>query len=237
VKGKKMPSGQEQGRAPGTTPGSRRGRGFASTSALRGVATVVITGSLLLSGAAPAVTAPPVSATAVSATAVSATAPLADSPAAASSCTKKRPSSKERKRIARKIHRLINEQRTQNGVAELEVDPGVTNAATKHSKNMASTGTFSHVIDGKNAGDRLQDENVSFTAWGENIYRSSCQMNAKPAYDVDGFAQKAVSGWMNSSGHRKNILNPKFTHTGIGIAAIARDNKGYLYATQIFIKR
>jgi uncharacterized protein YkwD len=237
VKGKKMPSGQQQGRAPGAVPRSRRGRGFASASGFRGVATVVITGSLLLSGAAPAVTAPAVTAPPVSATATSATAPLAGSQPAASSCTTKRPTSKVRKRIVKKIHRLVNEQRTQNGVAALEIDQGVTNAATKHSRNMASTGIFSHVIDGKNAGDRMQDENVSFTAWGENIYHGWCQMNGKPAYDVNGFAQKAVSGWMNSSGHRKNILNPKFTHTGIGIAAIARDNKGYMYATQVFIKR
>lgn len=237
-----MSSGQEQGRAPGAVPRNRRGRGFASTSALRGVTTVVITGSLLLSGAAPAVSAPIVSAPIVSAppvtaTAVSATAPLAGSQPAASSCTTKRPTSKVRKRIVKKIHRLVNEQRTQNGVAALEIDQGVTTAATKHSRNMASTGIFSHVIDGKNAGDRLQDENVSFTAWAENIYHGWCQMNGNPAYDVDGFAQKAVSGWMNSSGHRANILNPDFTHTGIGFAAIARDGKGYMYATQVFIKR
>jgi uncharacterized protein YkwD len=192
---------------------------------------------LLLSGSAPAATAPAATAPPVSGPAVSATAPLAGSQLAASSCTKKRPTSKVRSRIARKIHRLVNEQRTQNGVAALEVDHGVTSAATKHSKNMASTGTFSHVIDGKNAGDRLRDENVSFTAWGENIYHGWCQKSGNPAYDADGFAQKAVSGWMNSSGHRANILNPDFTHSGIGIATIARDSKGYMYATQVFIKR
>jgi uncharacterized protein YkwD len=189
-------------------------------------------GGLLLSGSAPAV-----SVTAVSAPAASATAPLAGSQPAASSCTKKRPTSRVRARIERKIHRLVNEQRTQNGVPALEVDQGVANAATKHSKNMANTGTFSHVIDGKGPADRLRDENVSFTSVGENIYHGWCQANGKPGYDVSGFAQKAVSGWMNSPGHRKNILKPKFTHTGIGIAAIARDGKGYLYATQVFIKR
>lgn len=206
-------------------------------SIYRSVTAAAIAGSLVLGGAMPAVTAPAATAPPVSAPAVNATAPLAGSQLAASSCTKKRPTIKVRKRIARKIHRLVNEQRTQNGVAALEIDQGVTSAATKHSKNMASTGTFSHVIDGKNAGDRLRDENVSFTAWGENIYFGWCQMNGKPAYDVHDFAQDAVSGWMNSPGHRKNILNPDFTHTGIGIATIARDGKGYMYATQVFITR
>jgi uncharacterized protein YkwD len=198
----------------------------------RSVTAVVIAGGLLVSGSAPAVSTP-----AVSTPAVSTTVPLADSPAAASSCTTKGPKSSVRLRIARKTHRLVNDQRRQNGVAALEVDPGVTNAATKHSNNMARTGIFSHVIDGKGPADRLRDENISFTAYDENIYSSWCQKSGRSAYDVHDFAQEAVSGWMNSPGHRANILNPDFTHTGIGIAAIARDGKGYLYATQVFIRR
>lgn len=139
--------------------------------------------------------------------------------------------------MAWEIHRLVNEQRTQNGVPALEVDQaGVTNAAIKHSRNMARTGIASHVIDGKGPADRLRDENVSFTAVGENIYYSWCQTNGQPSYNVADFAQKAVSWWMNSPGHRANILNPDFTHTGIGIWAIPRDGKGYMYATQVFIK-
>jgi uncharacterized protein YkwD len=190
-------------------------------SALRSVAAVVIAGSLLLSGAAPAVTAP---------------VPLAGPQPTASSCTTS-PDPSSWSDIAREIHRLVNEQRANNGVAALKTSGGVRNAAAKHSRNMAKTGTFSHVIDGKNAGDRLRDEKVSFTAWGENIYYSTCRSNGKPSYDVSGFAQKSVSWWMNSPGHRKNILNPKFTHTGIGIAAASRDGRGYIYATQVFIKR
>jgi hypothetical protein len=77
--------------------------------------------------------------------------------------------------------------------------------------------------------------------WRSKRGRHSCgarwQINGKPAYAVDGFPQKAVSAWMNSTGHRANILNPDFTHTGIGIWAIPRDNKGYMYTTQVFIKR
>jgi uncharacterized protein YkwD len=204
----------------------------------RSVTTVVIAGGLLLSGSVPAVSAPALSAPALSATILSGTPPLAGAQAAAGDCTKKRPTTIKRNRIAKRVHRLINEQRTQNGLAALQTDPGVKSAAVKHSQNMADTGIFSHVIDGKGPVDRLKDENVEFTLAGENIYSSWCQTtNGKPAYDVDEFAYEAVAKWMDSDGHRKNILNPDFTHTGIGIAAIARDGKGYLYATQVFIKR
>jgi uncharacterized protein YkwD len=189
----------------------------------RSVAAVVIAGGLLVSGVAPAVSAP---------------VPLAGPQPTASSCTTTPPESSIGSKMAWEIHRLVNEQRTNNGVPALEVDQvGVTNAAIKHSRNMARTGIASHVIDGKGPADRLRDENVSFTAWGENIYHSWCQTNGQPSYNVADFAQQSVSWWMNSPGHRANILNPDFTHTGIGIWAIPRDGKGYMYATQVFIKR
>lgn len=188
----------------------------------RSVAAVVIAGGLLASSVAPA---------------TSASVPITAPEPAAAGCTTQSPPSDVGNAMAWEIHRLINEQRTQNGLAALKVDQGVSNAAVKHSQNMARTGIFSHVIDGKGPADRLKDENVSFTAYGENIYYNWCQSNGKPAYAVDGFPQKAVSAWMNSSGHRANILNPDFTHTGIGIWAIPRDNKGYMYTTQVFIKR
>ncbi|MGD6978666.1 CAP domain-containing protein [Citricoccus sp. CH26A] len=188
----------------------------------RSVAAVVIAGGLLASGVAPASSAP---------------GPVAAPQPAAASCTAQSPPSDVGNAMAWEIHRLVNEQRTQNGLAALEVDQGVSNAAIKHSQNMARTGIFSHVINGKGPADRLKDENVSFSAYGENIYHNWCQMNGKPAYAVDGFPHKAVTAWMNSAGHRANILNPDFTHTGIGIWAIPRDNKGYMYTTQVFIKR
>jgi uncharacterized protein YkwD len=196
-------------------------RALVGVSIYRSVATLVVAVGLLAGGMAPALSAP---------------VPVAGAQPTASGCTTT-PDPGSWSKIAWEIHRLINEQRTQNGVPKLAVDQGgVTNAAIKHSVNMSKTGIFSHVIDGKGPADRLRDENVSFTAWGENIYYSYCQSNGKPAYNVDGFAQQAVSGWMNSPGHRANILNPNFTHTGIGIAAVPRDGKGYIYATQVFIK-
>lgn len=189
----------------------------------RSVAAVVIAGGLLVSGVAPAVSAP---------------ASLAGPEPTAGSCTTTPPASDIGSKMSWEIHRLVNEQRTINGVPELEVDQGgVTNAAIKHSRNMAITGIASHVIDGKGPEDRLRDENVSFTLVGENIYYSTCYVDGQPAYNVDDFAQNAVSWWMDSEGHRANILNPDFTHTGIGIWAIPRDGKGYMYATQVFIKR
>jgi uncharacterized protein YkwD len=156
--------------------------------------------------------------------------------AAAANCTSS-PDSGVWTKIAWQIFDLINQQRVQNGVAPLQADQGVSDAAIAHTIKMADTGIFSHVIDGKGPDDRLRDHGVTFTSWGENIIYDWCQSNGKPAWNVAGFAQNSVNWWMNSPGHRKNILNPDFNLTGIGIAARARDNRGYIYATQDFIHR
>ena len=135
------------------------------------------------------------------------------------------------------IFNLINQQREQNGVAPLQAESGVSDAAVAHSVDMANTGIFSHVIYGKGPDARLRDHGVTFTAWGENIFNDWCQTNGQPAWNVAGFAQESVNWWMNSPGHRRNILDPKFNYTAVGTAWKARDGRGYIYATQDFIQR
>ena len=63
--------------------------------------------------------------------------------------------------------------------------------------------------DGSNAGDRIARAGFSAGTWGENV--------------AAGYATAAsvVDGWMNSSGHRANILDPSFTHIGVAVANAA----------------
>ena len=62
-------------------------------------------------------------------------------------------------------------------------------------------------------------------AMGENV-----MMQQVGSFDAEDFAKTAVDGWMNSPGHRQNILDPHFTWSGIGVAI--RGNQAF--ATQIF---
>jgi uncharacterized protein YkwD len=189
----------------------------------RAVAAAVLAGGLIigLSGAAQATTA---------------SASTAGHQTTSANCTVS-PDPNSWSNIAWRIYDLINQQRKQNGVESLAVDSGVTDAAIGHSVNMARRNIFSHVIDGKGPDDRLREQNVTFTGWGENIVYDWCQTNGQPSWNVAGFAQESVTRWMNSPGHRRNILNPNFNYTGIGVAAIERDGRGYIYATQVFIQR
>ena len=117
----------------------------------------------------------------------------------------------------------INQQRISNGLAALVMNETVRTVARNHSQDMIDRGFFDHTNpDGLGVGDRVTAAGVAWQRVGENIASNS------------GYADPvtvAVTGWMNSAGHRANILTAEFTHTGIGIAQSA---SGAYYFTQVF---
>ncbi len=119
----------------------------------------------------------------------------------------------------------INQRRRTNGLRDLTWREDVARVARLHSSNMGGREFFSH--DDPVEGDLKQRLiKLGVNDWataGENIFKESGAYNP---------ARQAVEGWMNSPGHRKNILNPAFSHTGIGVA-FGHDH--FLYFTQDFI--
>ena len=123
-----------------------------------------------------------------------------------------------------RIFAAINDQRRQFGLREMVWSEDVANAARAHSQAMADRRFFSHE-DPLRGGlaQRLNSAGIVCGVCAENIFME--QGYADPG-------QLAVQGWMNSSGHRANILDARFTRTGVGIAKAA---DGTVYVTQIFI--
>jgi uncharacterized protein YkwD len=114
---------------------------------------------------------------------------------------------------------LINAERAAVGAPPLTIDPAAQAAAVAHSEDMLARGFFDHTNpDGQDAGDRLAAAGASSSGWAENI-----------AMGQDT-AQSVVEGWMNSPGHRDNILNPSYTLTGL--AAVTGGDGPYW--TQVF---
>jgi len=102
---------------------------------------------------------------------------------------------------------LVNEERAKVGVSPLCYNQKLINAAQKHSNDMEEKDYFSHTgKDGSDPGDRIEREGYDWQSYGENI----------------AWGQKSVSGvmnsWMNSSGHKANILSGSKTHFGAGWA-------------------
>lgn len=100
---------------------------------------------------------------------------------------------------------LVNTERTKRGFSLLAVDREMTEVAREKSRDMFERKYFSHYDpDGKNAADRMDKAHISYGIVGENL-----------AFAPD--LTSAHDGLMNSEGHRKNILDPRFHRIGIGV--------------------
>jgi uncharacterized protein YkwD len=115
---------------------------------------------------------------------------------------------------------LTNAERAAEGLAPLTVDALLTTAAQAHSDDMVARAFYSHTSpDGSQPWDRAAAAGSERRTIGENI---ACGQRS-PA--------EVVRGWMNSPGHRANILKPDFTHIGIGLAG---GGTAGTYWTQLF---
>ncbi|WP_327715147.1 CAP domain-containing protein [Streptomyces sp. NBC_00490] len=123
-------------------------------------------------------------------------------------------------RTASEVVDLTNRERARHGLPPLTVDPFLTTAAQAHSADMIARDFYSHTSpDGSQPWDRAAAAGSGRRSIGENI---ACGQRS-PA--------EVVEGWMNSPGHRANILKPGFTHIGIGFAG---GGSSGTYWTQLF---
>lgn len=108
----------------------------------------------------------------------------------------------------------INAQRTQNRLAPLAADSKLATIARAHSLDMLTKNYFSHTdLNGCTVACRLAAVAYGWSSYGENIHWVS-------GYNLSAAdtAIKIVSDWMNSPGHRANILGSSFTRIGVGMA-------------------
>jgi uncharacterized protein YkwD len=151
--------------------------------------------------------------------------------------------------LALRVHELINEEREKHDLAVLDWDSRLARIAELHSDDMAEREYFDHVNpDGEDPSDRAERrgydcfkiQGAYYTIGiGENImqgwlYDSVYYVGGAPIYQwitEEEIAELTVSGWMDSEGHRKNILTESYDKEGIGVASTS-DYK--LYITENF---
>ncbi len=106
----------------------------------------------------------------------------------------------------RQVWQLVNAERTKHGCAALRYDSRIARAARLHSQDMAEHGYFEHDSrDGRSPWDRMRAQGYDAPG-AENIAAGQRT------------PQEAVESWMNSSGHRANILDCDLKATGVGVA-------------------
>jgi uncharacterized protein YkwD len=114
---------------------------------------------------------------------------------------------------------LTNAARAESGLPALVVSRRLARAARLHSGNMAAKGQMSHDLDGQSFSDRIQQTGYTSRAGAENVAASQ----ATP--------DEAIQSWLNSPGHRVNMLGSQFTQIGVGIGTAPNGTK---YYTQVF---
>lgn len=120
------------------------------------------------------------------------------------------------------VVRLVNIERAKNGLQALKANWQVARVARYKSQDMANKGYFSHTSPTYGSPFKMMESfGVKFSAAGENI-----AMGQRIPAEV-------MKGWMNSPGHRANILSAAYSQIGVGLA---KNSSGSLYWTQMFIK-
>jgi uncharacterized protein YkwD len=121
---------------------------------------------------------------------------------------------------------LTNQLRVGRRVAPLRPSDALAAIARRHSQDMLTRGYFDHCTpEGLHSADRIAKGGLAFDATGENIY-----MIRDTAAGPADLASAMVKGWMNSRGHRANMLAPDYRVVGVGVVATPR----IVLATQLF---
>ncbi|MEC4986807.1 MAG: CAP domain-containing protein [Oscillatoria sp. PMC 1068.18] len=119
---------------------------------------------------------------------------------------------------------LTNAQRRRQNLPPLRFSPQLGQAAQRHAEDMVRNRFFSHTgSNGSSLGDRVKATGYSYSYIGENISAG----RSTPT--------EAIQGWMNSSGHRANILNREYTEIGFGYVTSPSSPYRY-YWVQVFGK-
>jgi len=149
--------------------------------------------------------------------------------------------------LEQRIHELINAQRKANNSSELAWDEELSRIARAHSEDMAKRKYFKHISpEGLTPMKRAEAAGYkTCQLMGENIFQNNLysrvieerkRKTTERTYDwnsMEKIASTTLKGWMDSEGHRKNILDKNYTREGIGVA-IAEDDDGKVYVTQMF---
>lgn len=119
---------------------------------------------------------------------------------------------------------LINAERRKAGLGDVKWDPDLLIIARQHSERLARLGALTHLNEGKTLGERLKESGFrGWTAVGENLGQNRGHSNP---------AKAIVEKWLGSQEHRKNILDPRWEVTAVGVGI---DRRGQVYFTQAFV--
>jgi uncharacterized protein YkwD len=155
------------------------------------------------------------------------TVPIGGSPPTGSAPVPESPTTAAMSGVARAVAAEVNRTRLAHGLAALSGDAALDRAAREHSEELAARRTLDH-----NSTDperrtmtmRIEAAGGTWMRAAENLASISGPSSRVPP--------QAVQMWLNSDGHRRNMLSASYTHTGVGVAI---DRFGAWYVTQLYV--
>lgn len=131
-------------------------------------------------------------------------------------------------RTAGEIIQRTNRFRREQGLKPVEPDAALERAAADFALYLARTDRFGHEADGSTPAQRAEAHGYEICLISENL---AYQFDSR-GFSPEGLAKKTVTGWRQSPGHRKNMVDPDVIETGVGVARSERSDQYYL--VQIF---
>ena len=129
------------------------------------------------------------------------------------------------------IVEMTNSFRTQNKLSTVQSNAVLQVIARAYAAYIAKNGKLSHTADGREAGDRIASGGYAWCEVGENL---ASFLDSRGFTSID-LAKSSVEGWINSPGHRKNMLAEHVTETGVGVARAPGDKPKFI-AVQLFAR-
>ena len=129
------------------------------------------------------------------------------------------------------IVQMTNAFRAENGLEPVRRNVQLEAAARHYAEKLASYRSLSHTADGTTPAQRIATAGYGHCQVGENL----ASLLDTRGFTPDEYAHRAVTGWENSPGHRKNMLLPYVTETGVAIARASPNEPKYI-AVQLFAR-
>ena len=129
------------------------------------------------------------------------------------------------------IIEMTNAFRADNKLAPVKPNAALAAAAKSYAAFLAKSGLFSHTADGRESGERVTSVGYAWCQVAENLALAADSLG----FESRALAKKAVEGWINSPGHRENMLGPHVTEIGVGVAR-APDKDPKFISVELFAR-
>ncbi|MEI9902078.1 MAG: CAP domain-containing protein [Hyphomicrobium sp.] len=129
------------------------------------------------------------------------------------------------------IVEMTNAFRAEHKLAPVQQNPQLAAAARAYGRKLTGYDGLSHTADGTTPAERIKGAGYRYCQVGENL----ASILDTRGFSADDYARRAVKGWEDSPGHRKNMLLPFVTETGVAVVRASPNEPKYI-AVQLFAR-